>query len=176
MNLASFIFYFFSAFTLVSGILILFTKNVLYAGFALLCTFLGVSAIYVFAGADFLAVTQIMIYVGGILVLILFGIMLTNRIAGQQYVISGSRNIIVAAVFGLTFFFLLVSAILKANVNALGWIQMAARNNTNAADTTLTTVGENLMTNFILPFEVAGLILMVALMGAAFIASQVVKR
>jgi NADH-quinone oxidoreductase subunit J len=63
----------------ISALALLGTRKVLYAAISLLLILLGISALYVFAGADFLAVTQIIIYVGGILVLLLFGIMLTNR-------------------------------------------------------------------------------------------------
>src|SRR6478735_8615817 len=58
---------------------ILFTKNILYAAFGLLATLLSVAGLYVFAAAEFLAVTQVVIYVGGILVLILFGVFMTTR-------------------------------------------------------------------------------------------------
>ena len=54
-------------------------KDTAIAAFALFLAFLGVAALYVLAGADFLGVTQIMIYVGGILVLLIFGIMLTQK-------------------------------------------------------------------------------------------------
>jgi NADH:ubiquinone oxidoreductase subunit 6 (subunit J) len=175
MTFAAIVFYVFAALTIVSGVFILFTKNVLYAGFALLSTFLGVAVLYIFAGADFLAIAQIMIYVGGVLVLILFGIMLTNRIAGQSYIVSENRNLVAGIVGGGGLLVILIAGIIKAKFTDLSWIQSAVRNE-KVKITTLGKIGENLMTDFVLPFEVAGLILMVALMGAAFIASQVVKK
>src|SRR5690606_28039474 len=78
------LFYFFACITVLSALMVLWTKNVLYAAFSLIITFMGVAAMYVFAGADFIAVAQILIYVGGILVLIIFGVMLTNRLLGQS--------------------------------------------------------------------------------------------
>ena len=57
-----------------------FSRNIMYAAFSLLFTFFGVAGLYVLLQADFLAVTQILIYVGGILVLLLFGVMLTNNV------------------------------------------------------------------------------------------------
>ena len=74
-----FVFIAFMVLTLASALVVLLTKNVLYAAFSLLGTFLGVSALYVLAGADFLAVAQILVYVGGVLVLLIFGVMLTNQ-------------------------------------------------------------------------------------------------
>jgi NADH-quinone oxidoreductase subunit J len=174
MMIADIIFYFFAALTVVSAGLILFTKNVLYAGFALLCTFLGVAALYVYAGADFLAVTQIMIYIGGILVLILFGIMLTNRVPGQFHLVSENRNFIIGILCGLGLLIILITGIIRAKFSSLAWIQNSIKTEI-AGETTIGKIGENLMTDFVLPFEVAGLILLVALMGAAFIASSVKK-
>jgi NADH:ubiquinone oxidoreductase subunit 6 (subunit J) len=175
MTLANVIFYFFAALTIVSAAYILFTKNVLYAAFALFTALLGVSAIYVFAGADFLAITQILIYVGGILILILFGIMLTNRIAGQQYVLTGNRSLLLGVFAGLSLFILLITGIVRANFSGMEWIQATSKTKQEASST-IEVIGKNLMTDFILPFEVVALILMVALMGAAFIASKVVKK
>src|SRR5437588_10627250 len=60
-----------------------FSRNIIYSGWALLFAFLGVAGLYVFLGADFPAVAQVLIYVGGILVLILFAIMLTKQIGGD---------------------------------------------------------------------------------------------
>ncbi|MBX9852334.1 MAG: NADH-quinone oxidoreductase subunit J [Cytophagaceae bacterium] len=174
MSFTAYIFYFFAFMTIVSAIFILTTRNVLYAAFALLGTFLGVSALYVFAGADFLAMAQIMIYIGGVLILILFGIMLTNRIAEHQYLVSSSRNSFFAVTGGVTLFGVLIIAILKANFTSLLWIQEAQKK--ASVNSTMEKIGENLMTDFVFPFEVAAVILMAALMGAAFIASQVVKK
>src|SRR5256885_14038724 len=59
-----------------------FSGNIIYSAWAMLFAFLGVAGLYVFLGADFPAVAQVLIYVGGILVLILFAIMLTRQIGG----------------------------------------------------------------------------------------------
>ena len=175
MTFTAIVFYLFAALTLLSGLFILFTKNVLYAGFALLAAFIGVAAIYVFAGADFLAVTQLLIYVGGVLVLILFGIMLTNRTPEQAYIYSGNRNTAIGILSAGALLAILVPVIMKAEFTSLPWMQNASGKSKMEAST-LSRIGENLMTDFVLPFEVAGLILMVALMGAAFIASQTAKK
>jgi len=74
------IFYLFAAITVFSAAFVVFSRNVIYSAFALLFTFFGVAALYVFLSADFIAVTQVVVYVGGILVLLLFGVMFTNNI------------------------------------------------------------------------------------------------
>ena len=79
MDLYTILFYMFAVITLGSACIVVFSRNIVRSAFALLFAFFGVAALYVFLLADFIAVTQLLIYVGGILVLILFAVMLTNR-------------------------------------------------------------------------------------------------
>ena len=82
-----------------------FSRNIIYAAFSLLFTFSGVAGLYVLLFADFLAVTQILIYVGGILVLLLFGVMLTNKVVSVDMktgTIQAIPALIMAAVVGGT--------------------------------------------------------------------------
>src|SRR6266536_1831432 len=74
------IFYLFAALTVASAAIVVFSRSLIYSAFALLFTFFGVATLYVFLGADFLAATQLVIYVGGILILLLFGVMLTHKL------------------------------------------------------------------------------------------------
>ena len=78
--LSQIVFYFFAVLTVGSAAVVVFARSLIRSAFALLFTFFGVAALYAYAGADFLAATQMVIYVGGILVLILFGIMLTHKL------------------------------------------------------------------------------------------------
>ena len=80
MNLFDIIFYAFAAFTLASAALMVVSKNIIHSAVGLLFSLFGVAGIYVLLAADFLAVVQILVYVGGILILLLFGVMLTQRI------------------------------------------------------------------------------------------------
>jgi len=77
---AQVVFYCFAVVTVGSAAVVVFSKNLIRSAFALLFTFFGVAALYAFAGADFLAAAQMVIYVGGILVLLLFGVMLTHKL------------------------------------------------------------------------------------------------
>src|SRR5687768_11158963 len=74
------IFYILAAITLISGAVVAISRNIAYAAFGLTFTFFGVAGLYVMLGADFVGVSQLLIYVGGILVLFLFGMMLTTNI------------------------------------------------------------------------------------------------
>lgn len=167
MSIAQIIFYIFAGITVISALMILFTRNVLYSAFLLIITFLGISAIYVFAGADFLAITQILVYVGGILVLMIFGVMLTNKISGQAVLTEGQHHFW-AALVGLSLFGLLAYSILQVNFASLSWLQQG-----NLIEgSTIKTLGILLMSDYVLPFELAGILLLVALIGAAFIAKR----
>lgn len=165
------IFYAFAGLTVLSALVILFTRHVLYAAFSLIVTFLGVSAIYVFAGADFIAVAQVLVYVGGILVLMIFGVMLTNKISGQA-VTTESHNRFSGGLLGVSMFALLLYGILRANIASLTWINEAQASGEMVEESTIQLLGVKLMSNYILPFEVAAILLLVALIGAAYIAQR----
>ncbi len=80
MTAADYVFWVFAIVTVASGAVVVLARSLIYSAFALLFTFFGVAGLYVLLGADFLAATQLLVYVGGILVLLLFGVMLTHRI------------------------------------------------------------------------------------------------
>lgn len=169
-GLEQMIFYSFAGLSLLSALLILFTRNVLYAAFLLILTFLGVAGLYVFAGADFIAVTQVIVYVGGVLVLMIFGVMLTNKISGKAVLTEG-QNHFWALLISLGFFGLLFFAILQVNFASLAWIE-AAQNKPAVTTSTVRPIGVLLMSDFVLPFEVVAILLLLALIGAAFIARR----
>lgn len=160
--------------TLVSALGVLWSRNVLYSAFGLILTFLGVAALYVLAGADFLAVAQIMVYVGGILVLLVFGVMLTNqadsqRRAGPPTVLTEHRWRLRGVLVAGGIFALLTTVLVKADFLAL---EQARFEPTEAAATVVPQTGLLLMTDYGLPFEIAGILLLVALIGAAYLAKK----
>jgi NADH:ubiquinone oxidoreductase subunit 6 (subunit J) len=168
--MAIIIFYIFAAFMVTSGLLILFTKNVLYAAFLLIITFLSVAALYVFMLADFVAVTQVLVYVGGILVLLIFGVMLTNRLSGEP-IITENHHIFTGSLIGFSFFALILYVIKMANFTSLEWIITSVKRPSEITST-IGTIGVSLMSNYILPFELIAILLLIALIGAAFIARK----
>ena len=160
-------FYAFAGLIVLSALVILFTRNVLYAAFSLLLTFLGISAVYVLAGADFLAVMQILVYVGGVLVLLVFGVMLTNRVAGKS-VRTQHHNQFWCLLIGGSLFFLLAQTVVQSNLADLPWLKASETIKTS----TVSTLGIQLMSDFILPFELTGVLLLVALIGSAYVAQR----
>ena len=167
--MVEFMFYFFCFVAVLSALIILFSKNILYAAFSLVATFMAVAGIYVIAGAEFVAITQIMVYVGGIVVLLIFGVMLTNKISGKA-MITESRSKFSGAVVVISLSALLIYAILKINLAPLQ--AQAAMDNYNATGgyNNVNQLGIGLMSDYILPFEVAAVLLLIALIGAATVA------
>jgi NADH:ubiquinone oxidoreductase subunit 6 (subunit J) len=165
------LFYIFATLAVFSGAYMVLTRNLLYAGFSLLLTLLSVAAIYVLLFADFVAVTQLMVYVGGVLVLILFGIMLSSRVHDKS-VMSENVNkgwgltISMLALIGLAY------TIWQTKFSSLHWLKSASTDVLGSQKSTVQGIGIKLMTDFVLPFEIASLLLLIALMGAAYIATD----
>lgn len=163
MTLLDAVFYFFAAVTVISAGIVVFSRNIIYSAFSLLFTFFGVAGLYVLLNADFLAVTQLLIYVGGILVLLLFGVMLTNKAIDVEMK-TGTLQTAPAAI---------IIAILAGTLCGLFWITdwRVVHSEPNVS-TTASALGEMFMTTYVLPFEVASVVLLVALLGAAMIARR----
>ena len=162
MNWYDIIFYLFAALVLVSGFLVVTSKNIVHAAFYLLFTFFGVAGIYALLGADFISIVQIMVYVGGILVLILFGVMLTNKITNVD-IRTGTVKVLPAAIVIGIFAGALLAMMIKTS-----WYV----NSGKIPDTTLPVLGKTLITQYVLIFELLGILLLVALIGAASIARR----
>ena len=170
-----FVFIAFILLTVLSASVVLFSKNVLYAAFSLLLTFLGIAGLYVLAGADFLGITQILVYVGGILVILIFGVMLTNQKGNKENVkndiLSGNGNRILGFIIASITFVGLFYTFARANFTH---IQSQLFEITEPS-TTIKTIGISLMTDFVLPFEISGILLMATLIGAAYLSSKGIK-
>jgi len=163
MQLTDVVFYVFAILTILSACVVVFSRNVVYSAFALLFTFMGVAGLYVLLNADFLAVTQVLVYVGGILVLILFGVMLTSKVVSVDMKTGSIQTIpalVLAAVVGGTLAGIFYATWKGTAAPALG------------PETTTPGLGTQLMTSYLLPFEIASVVLVVALVGAAMTARR----
>lgn len=161
MKVEIYILYFFMIMAGGSALAILFTRNVFKAALLLLGCLLSIAGIYVLLNAAFIAVTQILIYAGGVVVVIIFGIMLTTRISGKPLVVQ-SGNVFSGSLAGLGLFITMVllfqTAAFRPTTESIG-------------EDSLSRIGIHLMSDFVLPFEVAGVLLLIALVGAAVTAS-----
>ncbi len=153
------IFWVFAALMLGSALIVVAGNNLVRSAFALLATFFSVAAFYVMLGADFLAGAQVLVYVGGILTLIIFGVMLTNRIYSLE--------------LNTPKFQVVPGALVSATVFVILWtvIRMTPWKQASIVEEGPTTakIGQSLMNQYVLPFEVASVLLLVALLGAAML-------
>jgi NADH:ubiquinone oxidoreductase subunit 6 (subunit J) len=163
MDLYTVIFYVFTVITLSAACIVVFSRNIVRAAFALLFAFFGVAGIYVFLLADFIAVTQLLIYVGGILVLILFSVMLTSRQIHVD-IKAGTIQVLPAVIIVVALSGTLIGIFWSTDWNVSPQLQ--------TMDKTAPQIGELLLTKYLLPFEIASVILLVALIGAAMIARR----
>jgi len=153
------VFLVFAAITVGSAAVCVLAHSLIYNAFALLFTFFGVAGLYLLLGADFLAATQLLIYVGGILVLLLFGVMLTHKIYDldlrSEVTQFGAGLIASSAVF------VIVAWTAFRTPWRIGEGRLPAA--------TTADIGREFMGAWLLPFEAASILLLVALIGAAMI-------
>jgi NADH-quinone oxidoreductase subunit J len=162
MGVFDIIFYIFAVITIISAGVVVFSKNIVYSAFSLLFTFSGVAGIYVLLGADFIAITQLLIYVGGILILVIFGVMLTTN-ATDVEVNTQSLKALPATIVVAVIAALLVSVMISTK-----WKQSESP----TPETTVSEIGVLLLSKYLLPFEIASVVLLVAIMGAVFLARK----
>jgi NADH-quinone oxidoreductase subunit J len=158
-------FYAFAAIIVASAAIVVFSKNIMYSAFSLMFTFFGVAGIYVLLNADFLAITQIMVYIGGILVLIIFGVMLTTKVTGVD-IKTGITNKIQYGLTGA------VAVIFLATLIKIFQHTRWATKPLVHVDKTIDKIGYALLSDYLLAFEAASVLLLIAIIGAALIARR----
>jgi NAD(P)H-quinone oxidoreductase subunit 6 len=159
------LFYLFAVLTLAGAGLTAISRNILYSAIGLLGALIGAGALYAWLSADFLAVTQLLVYIGGVLVLILFAVMLTNRISEVQV-----SNVSLGVAGGV--------ALLLSAVPVLCFVALAtpwAIREPDAIAPTTRTIGNAFLSQWLLPFELASLVLLATLIGAVVIARKELK-
>ena len=115
-----------------------------------------------FLYADFLAATQVIIYVGGILVLIIFGVMLTNKIDSKA-IVSSSANQVVGAIM-----FMLLLILQFGVIFSTSWVS----SDLQTSEGTVRQIGNLLLSKYLLPFEVVSVLLLAALIGASMLSRK----
>jgi NADH:ubiquinone oxidoreductase subunit 6 (subunit J) len=158
MSAADYVFWVFASVTVLSAAVVVFARSLIYSAFALLFTFFGVAGLYVLLGADFLAATQLLIYVGGILVLLLFGVMLTHRIYDLD-LRTEKTQLGPGLIVGVGIFIILTNAAVITD-----WPAVA-----RPPAPTTEGIGHLFLGQYLLAFEAASVLLLVALIGAAMI-------
>ncbi|MFQ5851104.1 MAG: NADH-quinone oxidoreductase subunit J [Candidatus Binatia bacterium] len=166
ISISTVIFYLVAAITVASASIVAFSRNIVYSAFSLLGTFAGVAGIYILLGADFVAAVQVLIYVGGILVLILFAVMLTHRITDVQI-----TNRAVGKLPALTGTAILILTLVQT-IRETSWVKAKAI----VHAPTTAQIGDLFLRDYLLPFELASVVLLVALIGAVILSRKEIKE
>jgi len=164
MELAFFIY--FAGVIAATSVLVVATRNPIYSAIALLIMFFHVAGLYVTLHAEFLAAVQIIVYAGAILVLYLFVVMLLNLRQDDRY----HRQWPIAAAVGVT---LVVEALILTVMK--GWtapVVATGTETTVGGTSNAGAIGDVLYSTYLFPFEVASLILLVAMIGAILLAKK----
>ncbi len=161
---ASLVFFYVAAALVVGGGLgVVFTRNIVYAAFALLASMMGVAGVFLLMFAEFLALVQILIYGGAVVIVVLFSLMLT-RIQDFENLTDHSQWPL-AAVISVGVFALLTATVITTSVRTV-----------ERTSVEFAVLGESLFTEWAIPFEVASLVLLVALIGSIVLVRTVGGR
>jgi len=151
-----------AAVVVASAFWVVFSPNLIHSAVSLLFTLFSTAGLYIFLYADFIAATQIVIYVGGILVLIIFGVMLTSRIDTPS-VASSSANQFIGGLGASAIFIMQIGIIFNTN-----W----KTDTSQVRESTVNAIGKLLLNEYLLPFEIVSILLLAALMGAALLSRK----
>jgi NADH-quinone oxidoreductase subunit J len=156
------IFYMLAAFTVWAAAVVVLGKNIVRAAVALIFTFCGMAALYVLLDAEFLAAVQVLIYVGGITILLLFAIMLTSRISSATARVINDQVVLSA----------IAAAGLLVGLIYAGTHGIAALSGPPRLPETAPFLGRALLTTYALPFEVVSILLLAGMVGAIILARK----
>jgi len=158
-----------SALAVGGALIALFHRSIIHSAFALMGTFLGIGGLFLLLGSDFLAVVQLLVYVGGILVLILFGLMLTKPDPGER---KKGRIALTLAAIGIP-----VVLLVGRVAETARWAATEAEV-LPAPASSVREIGFAflLREGYLIPFELSAIVLLVALVGAVYLARRPGRR
>lgn len=149
--------------TIASAVAAMSLRNLVHCALALALTFAGLAAFYLLLDAQFVGFAQVLVYIGAVAILIVFAILLTRGSASPERSIF-SRTWAVGLGIAIIVFALLGGMILSSSLS------VPAVGSPEIPQATVRQIGDELMTKYILPLEVTGLLLTAALIGAVIIA------
>ncbi len=153
-----------TAMLIASAMGVVLLPNIVYAAFLLGATFISVAGLYLLLNADFVAAAQVLIYVGAVNILILFAIMLVNKRQDYQEVKYSVLRSVVTGVVCLGLF-----ALLGVTVTSTNWAITPA---IAKLPSTMVVIGLHFFSDYLLPFELASILLLVSLIGAIVLARR----
>jgi NADH-quinone oxidoreductase subunit J len=156
------LFYITAAIILAGALGVVLARDIVHMAVYLLLALLGVAAAYVLLHAEFLAAVQLVVYVGGTLTLIIFGVMLTARSTTRTLNVRAGERFLVLGGGALLAFGLIVAVLRQPRQ-----IAPAA-----APDASPLALGTSLLGDYVLPFELSSLLLLASMIGAAYLARR----
>jgi len=138
------------------------TRNVVHAALYLIVVLAGVAGMFILLGAEFVGVTQVLVYIGAIVVLFLFGIMLTKGSFGEDDGVTGERRL-VAGLVGLLVFGVMAAALVESFEDA---------ELSRSGPSTTAELADSIFSDYIVPFEAVSVLLLAALIGAIVVARR----
>jgi NAD(P)H-quinone oxidoreductase subunit 6 len=161
------VFFGLSGLVVAASLLIAFSKNLVYSSFALLGTFAGVAGYFILLGADFLATVQLLVYIGGIMVLYLFAVLMTSGIGDVKL-----TNRSIATKWALPAAAMLLILLGKLIYGTQWYVADQAVK----MEPTTARIGDMLLTEYLLPFELASILLLGVLVGAVALGRRGVEE
>jgi len=147
--------------TLIGVGMIVLSKNVIHAAYALALVLASLAGIYVLLNAELLAVVQILLYAGGVVILLIFGVMMSNRLKGEK-LITGSKNSFLAFLLSVFIFYGLVYLL----------SEVSPKSGSTDEGNQIQAIGISFLTDHIVAFELIAFVLLVALVGASYLAKM----
>jgi NADH-quinone oxidoreductase subunit J len=165
------LFYAMAAVMVLSAWAIVLSQNIVRMAVYLLLTLASAAGFYFMLGAEFLAAIQLIVYAGGTLILIIFGVMLTSKNPFMQL-----RAALWERVVGIVIALVLAGLLLLAMVNTTRPVEVQeAAAELSGGHTQVAALGRALLSEYVVPFEVSGVLLLVVMIGAAFMARRRAK-
>jgi NADH-quinone oxidoreductase subunit J len=159
-----------AAAAVVAALRLVTTKNVVHAALYLVVVLASVGANYILLAAEFVAVVQLLVYVGAIVVLFLFGVMLTRARLGHENELDNQRGIaavVALAMAGVTSY-VLIDAFKDKKLPSLAGVSKQTVESTRGT----TAVADSIFSTYLVPFEVVSVLLLAALVGAIVLARR----
>jgi NADH-quinone oxidoreductase subunit J len=159
-TISAVLFYLFAGMSALAAIGVVVSKNIVRTAVFLLFTLLGVAGLYFLLNAEFLAAVQLVVYAGGILILIVFGVMLTSKSPFSRFE-PKPGEVVIAITVASVIFVALVLAVLHTHF---------ANHPIDTGAYPIEKLGQTLLGDFLVPFDIISVLLLVVMIGAAYLA------
>ncbi|MEY4607723.1 MAG: NADH-quinone oxidoreductase subunit [Actinomycetota bacterium] len=161
-------FYVIAAVMVVNALRVVTSKNVVHAALSLVLVMAGAAALYVLLAAEFVAVTQVLVYIGAVMVLFLFGVMLTRARLGREADLDNRNRLV-----GIPVALLMLGVMVYSLVDAFGTDRIGRSSGSDAADVNSTAaISDLIFSPYLLPFWALSFVLLAAVVGAIVLARK----